>query len=235
MLISGIQTLTLLDYPGVPACIVFTPGCNFRCGFCHNPEFVLPENIKKIYDSFIPESVFLNFLEKRRGMLDGIVVSGGEPTIQGDLIEFINKIRELGFKVKLDTNGSNPKIIAKIINDKLVDYIAMDVKTGSSAYPNLVGACGYPEFIEQSIQMIKISGIAHEFRTTLLKEIHSDGMLQAIADMVDGAQTYCLQRFISENTLNPMYKTMTAFSEDEMNAIAERFFKHRVKQVIVRA
>src|SRR3989338_6370228 len=109
MLISGVQKFTLLDFPGLISCIAFLPGCNFRCGFCHNPEFVLPEQIKNLREGFIPEEAFFNFLKKRKGVLDGVVISGGEPTIMADLPEFIHKIKDLGYMVKLDTNGTNPK------------------------------------------------------------------------------------------------------------------------------
>ena len=128
MQLSAIKKSTLLDYPGKLATIIFTPGCNLRCRFCHNPEFVLPEELEKIRHDFIGEEVFFRFLQTRVGFLDGVVICGGEPTIHKDLPEFCQKIKNLGFLVKLDTNGSNPEMLELLLEQKLVDYIAMDIK-----------------------------------------------------------------------------------------------------------
>lgn len=128
MIISGLQKLTLIDYPNKVACVVFTLGCNLRCRFCHNPEFVLPEKIRAIQDQILREKSFFDFLESRRGLLDGVSVCGGEPTIHSDLPRFLREIKKRGFLVKLDTNGRYPLVLQKILDEKLVDYIAMDIK-----------------------------------------------------------------------------------------------------------
>lgn len=233
MFISGIQKFTMLDYPGKIACIVFTPGCNFRCGYCHNPEFVLPENIIKLKDSFIPEKAFFHFLSERRGLLDGVVVSGGEPTLAADLIPFIEKIRSLGFLVKLDTNGNRPDVLRKIIDAKLVDYVAMDVKADLEHYQSLVGRTASPSFIKQSIDILKACPIAYEFRSTIIKEIHNDTMLENIATLVNGARAWYLQNFRPAKTLDPTYNTNHGFSERELAALAQKF-KHVASLVGVR-
>lgn len=137
MQLSAIKKSTLLDYPGKIATIVFTPGCNLRCGFCHNPEFVLIEEIEKIRHDFISEEIFFRFLSTRIGFLDGVVICGGEPTIHTDLPEFCRRIKDLGFLVKLDTNGSNPEMLEKLLNQELVDYIAMDIKHTFDKYSEI--------------------------------------------------------------------------------------------------
>ncbi|PIR76985.1 MAG: anaerobic ribonucleoside-triphosphate reductase activating protein, partial [Candidatus Magasanikbacteria bacterium CG10_big_fil_rev_8_21_14_0_10_38_6] len=141
MVISGVQPFTLLDFPEKTACIIFTAGCNFRCGYCHNPEFVLPEKIQQIKTSFIDEETIYSFLQKRKGLLDGVVISGGEPTMMGDLPAFIRNIKELGFLVKLDTNGNRPLVLQHLLDEGLLDYVAMDVKTSLVNYADLVGDC----------------------------------------------------------------------------------------------
>ncbi len=234
MLISGIQKLSLLDFPDTPACIVFTPGCNFRCGMCHNPEFVLPEKILQIKDSFIPEDAFFAFLQQRKDMLEGVVITGGEPTLMGDLIPFTQKIKNMGFKVKLDSNGSLPQILQKIIDKKIIDYIAMDIKSDPDEYETVAGLCMKPERIRTSIKTIINSGIPHEFRSTLIKEIHTPQILRKMAQEIRGAQNIFLQSFRSEHTLDPAFKQMTSFDEDEMKSIADTIFAPTVKNASVR-
>ncbi len=173
MLISGVQQFTLLDYPNKVAAIIFTPGCNMRCRFCHNKEFVLPAEIAKMRSHFIPEDAVLRFLAKRKGKLDGIVISGGEPTLQPDLIAFIHKVRDMGFLVKLDTNGALPDILMTCVHDKLVDYVAMDVKTLPKHYPALVGDMIDPANITKSITFLKQGHVPYEFRTTIIDGIHT--------------------------------------------------------------
>lgn len=223
MLLSGIQQSTLLDYPDKTACIVFTPGCNFRCGFCHNPEFVLPENIIKIKDDFIPEAVFFNFLDKRRGLLDGVVVSGGEPTIAADLLPFMKKIKDLGFLVKLDTNGHRPDVLRKLLDEKVLDYIAMDVKTGLNNYKTLVSHFMKPELIKESIELIKQSGVDYEFRSTLIKEVHSAILLDEMSELIRGAKRWYLQTFRPGHTLDVLFRECTSFSEDELLDLTKKY------------
>ncbi|MAG11819.1 MAG: anaerobic ribonucleoside-triphosphate reductase activating protein [Parcubacteria group bacterium] len=234
MLISGIQKLTLIDFPDTPACIVFTLGCNFRCGMCHNPEFVLTEKVLKLKDSCIPEEAFFEFLNQRKGMIEGVVITGGEPTIMYDLIGFIEKIKEMGFKVKLDSNGSRPDIIEKIIQMGVIDYIAMDIKITPERYKELTPRCVKPEKIKQSIRTIINSGIDHEFRTTMIKEFHDIETLKKMASEIQGAQRIYLQPFRPENTLDPAYKQYESFSNEEMENIAHTIFNPHVGEVGVR-
>lgn len=233
MLISGIQPFTMLDYPGRTACVVFTPGCNFRCGYCHNPEFVLPEKIIQLKDSFIPESSFFSFLAKRQGLLGGVVVSGGEPTLAADLLGFIGRVKALGFMVKLDTNGNRPEIIEQALDRGLVDYIAMDVKTSLALYSALVGPLASPDKLKRSIALIRESGVDYEFRTTLIKELHSAIILSSMAEELRGAKQLFLQYFRPGVILRPQFASFHPFSRTEMLGIAERF-RETVAKVILR-
>lgn len=223
MKLSAIQKFTVLDYPDRVACIAFTPGCNMRCGFCHNPEFVLPESVKRLAPSFISEDAFFNFLEERQGLLDGVVVSGGEPTIWHDLPAFLGKIKERGFLVKLDTNGSQPEALRGLLEKKLVDYVAMDVKTSLSEYLRLVGALARPESVKESIDLLRFSPIDYEFRTTLIKEVHTPEVLEAIQKLVKGAKRFFLQTFRSGHTLETCFAERHPFSPNELEAIRHDF------------
>jgi len=234
MLISGVQKFTLIDYPGKVACIVFTPGCNYRCGFCHNPEFVLPEKIEQIKTSFIPENVFFNFLAKRRALLDGVVITGGEPTLMYDLTDFIRKIKAMNLAVKLDTNGSNPERVKLLIAEKLIDYLAMDVKTSLDQYCAVAGPVTQAEAAAETIVLIKNSGVPHEFRSTVLPKLHSREILEKMADLVAGADRFYLQTFRPGNTLDPEFSTYQPFGASEMAQIAQEIFSPKVKQVEVR-
>lgn len=225
MLISGVQQFTMLDYPDRIACIAFTPGCNFRCGYCHNPEFVLPEKILQIRGSFIPEPSFFQFLRSREGMLEGVVVSGGEPTLQYDLLKFLGEIKTMGFLTKLDTNGNRPETLAKAIEQKLVDYIAMDVKSSLSGYRALVGPLVSTDNIQKSIDLIKNSGVEYEFRSTIMKETHPPEVLADMACLVAGADRVYLQQFRPGHTLAPEFEKYHPFTEDEMSAILPVFKK----------
>lgn len=233
MLISGIQQCTLLDFPGKTACVVFTPGCNFRCGYCHNPEFVLPEQIKCIQKDFIHEEVVFSFLKKRKGLLDGIVITGGEPTLQGDLISFIKKVRDMGFLVKLDTNGNKPDILEKAYSEQLLDYVAMDIKTTYVKYQSLVGKLAKPDNIKKSIEYIMNSGIPYEFRSTILKETHPESVLKEMAGMIHGAQRFALQTFRPAHTLDPKFQSFHGYSEEEMLRLLNIFTPH-VTHALVR-
>ncbi len=223
MKLSAIQRFTMLDYPDKVACIAFTPGCNMRCGFCHNPEFVLPEKIKELAGNFISDETFFNFLEKRRGLLEGVVVSGGEPTLWADLPEFLSGIKRRGFLTKLDTNGHHPEMIEQLLRDNLVDYVAMDVKTSLTEYPTLVGGNVKPEHIQKSINILKSSGIPYEFRTTLIKEVHGPVVLEEMKSLLSGAERYYLQAFRPGHTLNPLFATYHPFSLGEMQGIVKNF------------
>lgn len=233
MVISGIQKFTLIDFPGKIACVIFVGGCNFRCSFCHNPEFVLPEELAKIRGSFIPVTAALNFLDKRKNMLQGVVITGGEPTIMPDLEDFIRQIRALGFVVKLDTNGNRPEIIRSLIEKSLLDYVAMDFKTSLPKYQSLVGKQADEAKLLESINLLKEGKVEYEFRTTLIKEVHTDEILEAMCETMTGAKRLYFQSFRSATTLDPAFKDCHSFSREEMQGIADRF-STRVEQVVVR-
>lgn len=225
MLLTGIKKSTLLDYPGKIATIVFTLGCNFRCGYCHNSEFVLPEKIKKIAPHGISEEIFFRFLKTRKGFLDGVVICGGEPTIHADLPSFCQKIRDLWFLVKLDTNGSNPAMLEKLIKLKLLDYVAMDVKFPLRKYAKWVGAKIDTTRMKRSIALIMKLLPDYEFRTTIAKWIHTEEDIEAIAKSIKGAKNYFLQNFEPWNTLDPKYSGKS-FSDRELHEfkkIAEKY------------
>jgi pyruvate formate lyase activating enzyme len=197
MWIGGIQWTTLLDYPGRVATTVFTAGCNFRCPFCHNPELVLPERVSAVRRVLDPG--FFSELGDRRGFLDGVVISGGEPTVQPDLPDTCAQIKALGYLVKLDTNGTMPEVLASLLRDGLVDYVAMDIKAPLDAYSRMAGTAVQRETIERSIDLIRSEAAAYEFRTTVAPGLSGDDLMR-IADDLDGARAYWLQRFtIPEN------------------------------------
>jgi len=188
MKIGGLQKLTLVDYPGKIAATVFLIGCNFRCGFCHNPELI--DSSKK---EVISEKEFFDFLKERKGLLDGVCITGGEPTIVSDLFNFIKKIKDLGFLVKLDTNGSNPEILKELINS--LDYIAMDVKTSMKKYNKAVGKEIDLNNINKSIDLIKDSNIDYEFRTTVIPGLVDKNDIIEIGKWLKGVKKIVLQQF----------------------------------------
>ena len=190
--IGGLQKLTLIDYPGKIACTVFLIGCNFRCPFCYSLEFVLPEKIKK--QPKIPEKDFFNFLKERKGLLEAVVLCGGEPTIYKDLPEFCKKIKELGYLVKLDTNGSNPEMLKGLIDKKLIDYAAMDIKAPKKKYDFYAGKKVNISKIENSIKILKQGKIDYEFRTTIAPGLSREDVIK-IANWIGLAKKYFLQEF----------------------------------------
>lgn len=218
MKISGIQKLTLLDYPGKVACTLFTAGCNFRCPFCHNAMLVLPEQIE---DASLGEDEILSFLKKRQGVLDGVAITGGEPLLHRDMPELLGKIKALGYKIKLDTNGSNPELLRSIIENRLVDRVAMDIKNAPEAYGETVGVAGLDLApIEKSKDMLLRGDIDYEFRTTVVKGIHTEESLIGAAKWIAGAKEYYLQQFKdSGNLILP--EGLEAYDEKEMHALAD--------------
>lgn len=217
MNISWLQKLSLIDYPGKVACVVFTPGCNLRCRFCHNPDFVLPERIEEIKDLFLWEKVFFAFIENRKWLLDGVSICGGEPTLQSWLTAFIRKIKTLGFLVKLDTNGRDPKLLRKLLDENLIDYIAMDVKHTWEKYPSLVGPIWDLTPYQQSVEIIKKSTIEYEFRTTIIRWVHTDDDIREIATQVQGARKYVLQNYRNGEVLDRQFEG-SPFSPKELYA-----------------
>lgn len=234
MLISGVQKFTMLDYPEKVAAIIFTPGCNMRCGFCHNKEFVLPKEIEKIRPSFIPEKAVLNFFESRKGKLDGIVISGGEPTLQPDLRQFIEKVRKMGFLVKLDTNGNLPDVLKNLVNNGLVNYVAMDVKTTLENYDSLVGKMANPDNIKESIEFLKQGSVPYEFRTTVIDGIHTKAIIKEMAKLMHGADKLYLQKFRPETTLDLKFENKKPISNDKMQKYMDFFKEFNIKEVAIR-
>lgn len=205
MIICGLQKLTLLDFPGRMACIIFTKGCDFRCPFCHNASLVInaQENSDRQLDiQPITEDEIFSFLKKRSGILDGVVITGGEPTLQKDLIPFIAKIKELGYKVKLDTNGNRPQVVESLLAQDLIDYIAMDIKNCKEKYARTIGVNKFDiSNIIRSVDIIKASGIDYEFRTTVVDNFHSDEDFVSIGKWLSGAKAYYLQNFVDSGDL----------------------------------
>lgn len=214
MLISWIKKTTLLDFPGKVACIIFTAGCNLRCKFCHNREFVLPEKIKEIKD-FIPEDVFFNFLKTKQWLLDWVVICGWEPTLQKDLVEFCWKIKDMWFLVKLDTNWQNPEILKDLIEKKLVQYIAMDIKWDFDKMQDLLWVKYDKEKYLESIEIIKNSNIDYEFRTTLIKNYHKLNDFENVVKQITWAKKYFLQNYKWWNTLDKDF-AWESFFEGEL-------------------
>ena len=193
MLIKGLQKLTLLDFPEKMACTVFTFGCNLRCPFCHNASLVLSERAD---DTLIPEEEFFSFLQKRRGILEGVCITGGEPTLQPDLPAFIRKIRDMGFAVKLDTNGARPAVLKSLVAEGLLDYVAMDVKNSLSAYPETVGLTAFDVApVEESMDFLMAGHIPFEFRTTLVKGLHTPEGVAEMGRRLAGEEKFFLQTF----------------------------------------
>lgn len=199
MTLGGFQKLTLIDYPGHIATTVFTVGCSFRCPFCHNPELV---NLRLAHNSE-SEKNFFAFLKTRQGKLDGVCITGGEPTIQPDIVEFIKKIKKMGFAVKLDSNGTRPDVLKKLIDQKLIDYIAMDIKSDLKNYPKMTGMnnvetrfiASILDRIKLSVDLIMNSRIPYEFRTTVVPGLHAEKDFLAIAKWLAGAREYWLQEY----------------------------------------
>ncbi len=214
MRITGLIKTTLLDFPGKVACTVFTYGCNFRCSFCHNARLVTEEN-----PDIITEEEFFSFLSKRQGILDGVCISGGEPTLQKDLPEFIRRIKEMGFAVKLDTNGYEPDILRSLIDENLLDYVAMDIKSTPEGYSEICGTDIDIERIEKSVSILKEGKVDYEFRTTCVKEYHAQGDFEKIAQWLEGDSKYFLQHFEDSGYL--IGSGLSAFSKQETQEIAQ--------------
>lgn len=196
--IGGVKKTSLLDYPDKVSAIVFTQGCNFNCGYCHNPSLLEFKSKNDIYST----DVFFDFLNKRKGKLDGVVITGGEPTLQKDLKPFIQKIKEMNFLIKLDTNGTNPELLKDLLKDNLLDYIAMDIKAPIDKYKEVINANIDTKLIEQSINIIMNSGIDYEFRTTVLPSLISVEDFENIGILIKGAKKYYLQKFVVQSEIN---------------------------------
>jgi pyruvate formate lyase activating enzyme len=196
------------------ACIAFLPGCDLRCGFCYNPEFVLPERLARLREDFIPEGVFMRFLESRHDKLDAVSICGGEPTIHAGLPDFLGRIRALGYAVKLDTNGGNPAMLARILAEHLADYVAMDVKYPFDRYAEIAGRSAGSERYRESVRLIMESGVDYEFRTTVMHPWHDADKMREIAREIAGAKRYYLQNFLPSETLDPDFEARSCTSEE---------------------
>lgn len=219
MLISALNKLTLLDYPGKTAAIIFTAGCNMRCGYCHNAQFVLPEEIKKQKKNLLSWKEVRNFLEKRKGLLDGVVISGGEPTLQKDLKEKMKEIKSMGFLVKLDTNGTHPQIIKELLDEKLVDFIAMDIKGSESIYHEICGKSIDMKDIKKSIEIIMNSSINYEFRSTIMPEYHNKNILDEMGKMIQGSKIWALQNFRNSSVLDTRFCNKEGFEKSDFEKL----------------
>lgn len=212
--IGGIQKTTLIDFPQKVAAIVFTQGCNFRCGYCHNPELLGFCHSEPASDSLSCEKI-IDFLQTRIGKLDGVVITGGEPTLQSGLYDFIKEIKSLDFAVKLDTNGTNPKILKQLIKDNMLDYIAMDIKAPLEKYYEITGVNIDTEKIKQSVELIINSSVDYEFRTTVLKSQLSMEDFEGIGKLIKGARQYYLQKFIPSKILDNKLIEQKTYSDTE--------------------
>ncbi|MBE7057293.1 MAG: anaerobic ribonucleoside-triphosphate reductase activating protein [Ruminococcaceae bacterium] len=214
MKIYGLQKLTLLDYPGLVACTIFTGGCNFRCPFCHNA--LLVTRLEESKNGVMEEEEVLSFLKKRVGLLDGVCITGGEPLMQKDLTQFIEKVRLLGFKIKLDTNGSYPEKLKELLEKGLLDYVAMDIKNSPDRYAETCGLDIFNvEHIKESVEILKNSGVNHEFRTTVVKEFHDRKSFEDVGKWLSGEDKYYIQNF--KDSGNLIKEGLRGFSKDELN------------------
>lgn len=227
MNIHGLQKMTLLDFPGKVACTVFLGGCEFRCPYCHNSE-LLDMNAPALMD----DTELFKFLEGRKGLLDGVAITGGEPLLRKDIVEFIKHIREMGFLVKLDTNGNHPDKLREILETGLVEYVAMDVKNSKERYGETIGL---PVFnvnrVDKSIQILLSGKVEYEFRTTVVKEFHDAASFEGIAEWIKGADNYYLQGFVDRETV--MYSGLGAYSKEEMETFQD-IVKPHVKHIEIR-
>jgi len=228
--IGGVQKFSLLDFPNKISAIVFTKGCNFKCGYCHNPDLFNNDSTKiESWD----EDKFFEFLKTRQGKLDGVVITGGEPTLYKALPDFIKKIKDLGFAVKLDSNGTNPDMFEALIEDGLVDYVAMDIKSPLEKYSTIINTDIDTKLIEKSIDIIKTSKIGYEFRTTVIKSQLSYDNFREIGELIKGAKLYYLQKFIPSKILDETLKNEKTYDENEFEDIIN-ILKKYVENVYLR-
>jgi len=223
MIFGGWQKVSLIDYPGKVSCVLFVSGCNFRCPYCHNPQLVKGGRLPP---TLIDEQTVYGYLENRKGFLDGVVISGGEPTVGQDLISICKKIKQIGYPIKLDTNGSKPRVIKQLLEHELIDYIAMDIKTDPYRYCSLINRGQNPNHIIASIQTIMESAIAYEFRTTCVKPFIDAKIITNIVKIIEGAGLFALQHFNNSKVLRPGFfkATNPGYEEDELmyfNFLAE--------------
>lgn len=231
MKIGGLQKVSLMDYPGKVCAVVFTQGCNFRCPYCHNPELV---DIQSSALS-IPVEEFIVYLKKRQGKIEAVTVSGGEPTIQEGLIPFIRRIKDMGFLVKIDTNGSQPGVLQELIETRLVDYIAMDVKAPLEKYPFVTRTQVNVKDIVKSLKIILTSGIECEFRTTVVKSQLTCEDILSLGELLRNAPRLCLQRFVPSKTLDRSFLKREAPTTEELSKLKKILEEEKnIGKVIIR-
>ncbi len=214
MKIMGLQKMTLLDYPGLVACTVFLGGCNLRCPFCHNASLVLPE---RKTEALMSQEELLQFLQGRKGKLDGVCVTGGEPTLYGDLPLLLRQIRQLGFRVKLDTNGSRPQVLRKLMEEGLLDYVAMDIKNSPARYAETCGGADILDAVRESASLLMNGNVEYEFRTTAVCPLHRPEDLEQIGRWLKGASKYFIQGFVDSGDL--IGSGLRALERQEMEAL----------------
>jgi pyruvate formate lyase activating enzyme len=227
MKIGGLQKISLIDYPGRISAIVFTQGCNFRCPYCHNPELVDPAQ----YGPILSEKEVISFLEKRRGKLDAVTVTGGEPTLQPDLDRFLQEIKGMGYLTKIDTNGSNPDVLERLIRGCLVDYLAMDVKGPLQKYERIANVKVKTAKIRKSIELLMASGIEHEFRTTVVRSQLDNEDLIATAELLKKG-LYVLQSFVPAKSLDHEFLTEISYSPEEFADIQKNLESKHLRVLI---
>lgn len=236
MIIGGFQKNSLIDFPKTIACIVFTQGCNFFCPYCHNPDLVAGSPKSRGAGTLFDEKGILAFLEKRKGLLDGVVITGGEPTLQKDLKNFCTKIKEMGYRLKLDTNGSRPDLLETLLKEQLLDFVAMDIKTSLENYALVAPKTFDPKNVLACARILMKSAPAYEFRTTCSRPFISRQIIGEIGEMIHGADQYILQK-CSENVqvLDPGFlkKDNTFFSDADMLEL-KRILDTHVSHVVVR-
>jgi pyruvate formate lyase activating enzyme len=229
MRIGGLQKVSLIDYPGKISATVFTQGCNFLCPYCHNPELVDPVR----YGPAVPDNQILSFLNERRGKLEAVTVTGGEPTIQKNLDQFLETLKDMGYLIKVDTNGSKPDVLETLISNRLVDHLAMDIKGPLQRYGQIASVKVDTSRILRSIKLITTSGIEHEFRTTVVRSQIDLQDLLSVARLIDKSSLYVLQPFIPTKTLNDSFLFESSYSLLEFSAIREQL-ENEVIRVVIR-
>lgn len=227
MQIAGLNKTTLLDYPGRVAATIFTGGCNFRCPFCHNADLVLRPSVQNVYS----EEEVLSFLKKRKRVLTGICITGGEPTLQEELSDFIRKVRKIGYQVKLDTNGSRPDVLRKLLQEGLLDYVAVDIKNCKEKYALTTGCMEFSlKEIEETVSLLATEEIPYEFRTTVVRELHTPEDILKIGEWIAGCPRYFLQQYEeNENEIKNLQPTEKlvyhSYTRKELEEIAENLRK----------
>lgn len=229
MKIGGLQKVSLIDYPGLICATIFLQGCNFKCSYCHNPELV----DSKLFQPCIKEKEVLDFLNTRKGKLDAVVITGGEPTVQDDLAPFIKNIKKMGFAVKLDTNGSQPQVIKTFLAEKLLDFIAMDIKAPLEKYKEIVKTQVNPDSIKESIRLILKSKIPHEFRTTVVESQLEENDILQIGKLIPGANRYALQKFVPAKVLEKKFLKEKSYPDEIFQKIKKNL-EHQIPSVTIR-